>query len=193
FALLLLNRFISENPFASSGDALSAGTVARQSVSKLLSDQLNSLAADLISGVHLDFDLESTEDYTTGKRENRTDLNVSLSKELLNDRLKVTVGSNFELEGPQQARQRQNNLAGNVALDYMLSKDGRYLIRAYRKNEYEGELDGYIIETGLNFIMTFNYDRLREIFHSPKPKGLKIKKKKNKAAEPAGASSDSAA
>ncbi len=67
---------------------MTAGTVARQSVSRLLSEQLNSLAADLVSGVDLNFDLASTEDYTTGSRQNRTDLNVSVSKELLNDRLR---------------------------------------------------------------------------------------------------------
>ena len=165
FALLLLNRFVSENPFASSGDGGGGfGSMARQSVSKLLTEQLNNLAADLISGVDLNFDVASTEDYTTGKMENRTDLNVSLSKQLLNDRLKVTVGSNFELEGPQQTNQQNNNLAGNVALDYMLSKDGRYLLRAYRKNEYEGELEGYIIETGLNFILSFDYDHFHDLF-----------------------------
>ncbi len=170
FALLLLNRFVAENPFASGGDAMTAGTMARQSVSRLLTEQLNSLAADLISGVDLNFDLASTEDYTTGSRENRTDLNVSVSKELLNDRLRVTVGNNFELEGPQNSTSRGNNLAGNVALDYLLSKDGRYMIRGYRKNQYEGQLDGYIIETGINFIITFDYDRFRELFHSPKQK-----------------------
>jgi hypothetical protein len=102
--------------------------------------------------------------------QNRTDLNVSLSKQLLSDRLKVTVGSNFELEGPQQTNQRQNNLAGNVALDYMLSKDGKYLLRAYRKNEYEGELEGYIIETGLNFILTLDYDHFHDLFRKKKVK-----------------------
>jgi hypothetical protein len=169
FALLLLNRFVKENPFASSdGGGFNAGTVARQSVSKLLSEQLNSLAADLISGVDVNFDLASTEDYTTGSMQNRTDLNVSLSKELLNDRLRVTVGSNFELEGPQQTNQRSNNIAGNVALDYMLSKDGRYLLRAYRKNDYEGELEGYIIETGLNFILSFDYNHFHNLFKKKK-------------------------
>jgi translocation and assembly module TamB len=164
FALLLLNRFVSENPFATSGGGGGVGSMARQSVSKLLTEQLNNLAADLISGVELNFDVASTEDYTTGQMQNRTDLNVSLSKQLLSDRLKVTVGSNFELEGPQQTNQRQNNLAGNVALDYMLSKDGRYLLRAYRKNEYEGELEGYIIETGVNFILSFDYDHFHDLF-----------------------------
>jgi translocation and assembly module TamB len=170
FALLLLNRFVSENPFASSGDGGGGvGSMARQSVSKLLTEQLNNLAADLISGVELNFDVASSEDYTTGQLQNRTDLNVSLSKQLLSDRLKVTVGSNFELEGSQQTNQRQNNLAGNVALDYMLSKDGKYMLRAYRKNEYEGELEGYIIETGVNFILSFDYDHFHDLFRK-KPK-----------------------
>jgi hypothetical protein len=175
FALLLLNRFVQENPFASSDGGGGIGTMARQSVSKLLSEQLNSLAADLISGVDVNFDLASTEDYTTGSMQNRTDLNVSLSKELLNDRLRVTVGSNFELEGPQQTSQRSNNIAGNVALDYMLSKDGRYMLRAYRKNDYEGELEGYIIETGLNFILSFDYNHFHNLF--------KKKKKRNRNSE----------
>ncbi|MEP7257698.1 MAG: translocation/assembly module TamB domain-containing protein [Flavitalea sp.] len=167
FALLLLNRFVSENPFASTGSG-GIGSIARQSVSKLLTEQLNTLASDLVKGVDLNFDVASSDDYTTGNQQNRTDLNVSLSKQLLNDRLKVTVGSNFELEGPQNNNQKSNNLAGNVALDYLLSKDGRYLLRAYRKNEYEGELDGYIIETGVNFIIILDYDHFRELFHLPK-------------------------
>lgn len=185
FALLLLNRFVAQDPFASSGGGgFNAGTAARQSVSKILSDQLNNLASDLIKGVDLNFDLASNEDYTTGQMENRTDLNVSLSKQLLNDRLKVTVGSNFELEGPQATNQRSNNLAGNVALDYMLSKDGRYLVRAYRKNEYEGELDGYIIETGLNFIIRFDYDQFKELFHSPRKQLRELRKRDKPRTEP---------
>jgi hypothetical protein len=97
FALLLLNRFIGENPFASeSGGTVSS--LARESASKILSQQLNNLA-DLISGVELNFDLVSSQDYTTGQLENKTDLNVGISKKLLNDRLKVT---SFGLEGPQQ-------------------------------------------------------------------------------------------
>lgn len=164
FALLLLNRFVAENPFNNSSDGITAESFARQSVSKLLTEQLNKLAEGLIQGVDLNFDVVSANDYTTGERQNRTDLNVGLSKRLLNDKLKVTVGSNFELEGPRNANQQPNNLAGNVALDYQLSKDGRYAIRAYRKNDYEGVIDGYVIETGVSFIITLDYDHFRDLF-----------------------------
>ncbi len=170
FSLLLLGRFIGDNPFQSSGAGFSAGSYARQSVSRLLTEQLNNLAGGLIAGVEINFDVTSTDDYTTGALENRTDLNVGLSKRLLNDRLKVTVGSNFELEGPQNNSQRANNIAGNVALDYMLSKDGRYLVRYFRRNQYEVTVDGYIIENGLSFIMSVDFNKFKEIFGRRKQK-----------------------
>jgi len=176
FAILLLNRFIGDNPFQSSGGGLDAGTFARQSVSKLMTEQLNDLAAGLIDGVDINFDVASSDDYTTGDRRSRTDLNVGLSKRLLNDRLTVTVGSNFQLEGPTQSNQSSNNIAGNVAVQYQLSKDGRYMLRFYRRNEYEGMVDGYVIETGLGFIISVDYNRFREIIH-----GRRIKREARRA------------
>lgn len=164
FALILLNRFVAENPFASGAGGGGVESMARNSVSKILSEQLNQLAGNLIEGVDLNFDLVSSEDYTTGSLQNRTDLNVGLSKRLLSDRLKISVGSNFELEGPRNSNQSSNNIAGNVALDYQLSKDGRYMLRAYRKNEYQGVVEGYLIETGIGFIFTLDYNQFRELF-----------------------------
>ncbi|HYO20761.1 MAG TPA: translocation/assembly module TamB domain-containing protein [Flavisolibacter sp.] len=180
FALLLLNRFVGENPFESSGEGFNAGAFARQSVSKLLTEQLNNLTQNLIEGVDLSFDIASTDDYTTGERRNRTDLNVGVSKSLLNERLTVTVGSNFELEGPQQSGQRSNNIAGNVAVNYQLSRDGRYMLRAYRQNEYFGAVDGYVIETGVRFIITYDYDRFADLFRRKK----RVENNRNRQKEP---------
>ncbi len=178
FALLLLNRFIGENPFSSEAGGGGAESLARQSASKILSQQLNNLAGDLISGVELNFDLESTEDYTTGQKENKTDLNVGISKRLLDDRLKVTVGSSFGLEGPQQANQETSKIAGDVSLDYQLTKDGRYRVRAYRKNDYQVALQGQVVETGVAFIITFDYDKFRELFQRSKEEKEAILKAK---------------
>ncbi len=168
FSLLLLNRFVGDNPFQSGSDAFSFNSYARQSVSKLLTEQLNQLAAGLIGGIDIDFDVVSTDDYTTGNRMNRTDLNIGLSKRLLSNRLKITVGSNFQLEGPQNSNQQNNNIVGNIAADYQLSRDGRYMIRFYRQNEYQGIVDGYIIETGVSFILSVDYERFMQIFRKRK-------------------------
>jgi hypothetical protein len=77
FALLLLNRFIGENPFAS--ESRNYCFVSCQRKCQQNRKQLNNLAGDLISGVELNFDLVS-QDYTTGQLENKTDLNVGISK-----------------------------------------------------------------------------------------------------------------
>ena len=171
FALLLLNRFIGENPFSSESGGTTANSLVRESATKILSQQLNNLAGDLIKGFEVDFDLDSSEDYTTGKKENKTDLNVGLSKRLLNDRLKVTIGSSFGIEGPKQENQDTNNIAGDVAAEYQLSKDGRYKLRAYRKNKYQVALQGQVIETGVGFIITIDYNKFKEIFKKSKEKG----------------------
>jgi hypothetical protein len=163
FALLLLNRFVGEIPLESSTDYFNAGTYARQSVSRLLTDQLNRLAAGLIDGVDLTFDIVSTEDYTTGELRNRTDLNVGLSKQLLNERLTVAVGTNFEIEGSNNTRRNSSNAIGNIAVDYAISRDKRYLIRFYRKSEYQGVVDGYVIESGLSFVISVDFDKFKEL------------------------------
>lgn len=177
FALLLLNRFIGENPFASETGGTSVSSLARESASKILSQQLNNLAGDLIEGVELNFDLNTSDDYTTGQRENRTDLSVGISKKLLNDRLKVTVGSSFGIEGPQQVNQNANNIAGDVSLDYQLSKDGRYKIRAYRINKYQVALQGEVVETGIAFIITMDYNKFSELFRKSEAKKARRKNK----------------
>lgn len=175
FALLLLNRFIGENPFESNS-GVSAETLARQSVSKILSQQLNNIASNLIKGVDLNFDLESTEDYSTGQQNTRTDLNIDISKKLLNDRLKVTVGSNFGLEGEARQNENTTNIAGDVTIDYSLSRDGRYMLRAYRKNDYQVALQGQIIETGVGFIITLDYDKFKDIFRKSRNQRNKEKR-----------------
>lgn len=166
FALLLLNRFVGENPFETGSGGMDASTFAKQSASRLLTEQLNSLTEGLIEGVDLNFDLASTEDYSTGQKQDRTNLKVGVSKRLLNDRLTVTVGNNFELEGPQQSNQSHSGIADDISINYRLSKDGRYMLRAYRTNDYTGALEGYVIETGVSFIITLDYNRLSEIFRS---------------------------
>jgi hypothetical protein len=171
FALLALNRFMANNPFQSlAGGGGGASTLARSSVSKLLTEQLNNLASDLIQGVDINFGVNTSEDYSTGALQQKSDLEVGLSKKLLNDRLTVTVGSSFGLEGPQAPGASSTNIAGNVNVEYALSADGKYRLRAYRRNQNESIIEGQIIETGLGFALVVDYNKFREVFQSRKKK-----------------------
>jgi len=164
FALLLFNRFIGENILSGQSSGIIASTLARQSAGKIMSQQLNNLAGDLIKGVELKFDIDASEDYSTGQYESQTDLNVGVSKKLFDDRFKITVGSSFGLEGPQHENQKATNIAGDISTEYKLSKDGRYRMRAYRKNMYQVALLGEVVETGLVFIITLDYDKFKDIY-----------------------------
>ena len=184
FALLLLGRFVQENPLENAAEGASLASTARSSVSRILTEQLNNLAGSLIKGVDLNFGVNSEDDYSTGTRSNRTDLTVGVSKSLLNDRLRVSVGSNFELEGPANTNQSASNIAGDVAVDYLLSKDGRYALRAYRLNRYEGVVEGQVVESGVSFIFTFDFNEFKQILNrktEEQKQQEKLDKERNKA------------
>ncbi len=161
--VLILGHFIGDNPLQSQGGGTGLNGAIRNSVSGLLSDQLNKLAGNLIGGVKLSFDLTSGADYSTGVEQNRTDLNVGLSKQFLSDRITVSIGNNFNLEGQNQPGQKTTDIAGNISVNYKLTKDGRYLIRVYRRDEYI-VVEGEVVETGVAFSLTYEYNKFKDLF-----------------------------
>lgn len=162
FALLLFNQFLAADPLSSSGGG-SPGLMVRESAGRIITEQLNQLAGNLVKGIDIEFDIDAIDDYSTGVRQSRTDLNVALSKQFFDDRLKITLGSSFGLEGTPYENQSSSNIAGNFKADYLITRDGRFKLRAYRKNEYQMALLGEIVETGLTFIITMDYNRWNEL------------------------------
>lgn len=176
FALLLLGRFVGEDPLDAGPGGSTLGNLAFSSASQILTSQMDQLAASLIKGVDIHFDLNNQQDWTTGNEIDYTELDVMVSKQLMEDRLRVGVGSAFDVVGTGAPNQAPSNFAGNVAVDYKLSRDGRYLLRAYRQNQYQAVLLGQVVETGVGFVFTFDYDRFSEIWH--RAKGEKLEERK---------------
>ncbi len=145
FSLLILGRFVQENPFENQADRTSVGSIVRQSVSRILTEQLNNWAVGFVNGLDVSTGIIYSDDYSTGQRQNRTDMLVTLSKRLLDNRIRVSVGSNFQIEGPNNPVNRAAGFASDVALDYLLTPDGRYILRAYRRNVYEAVLEGQVV------------------------------------------------
>ncbi|MGN7822226.1 translocation/assembly module TamB domain-containing protein [Chitinophaga sp. 22536] len=164
--LLVLNTFIPDDPMSTldaGGNAV--GQAARNSVSKILSQQLNNLAGNLIKGVDLNFDLQSKEDYSSGSAQETTNLNIGASKKLFNDRLTVSVGSNIMLTGNTQ---NASSLVGDISIEYKLSRDGRYRLRVYQRNDNQTVIQGQYTETGVAFMLVMDYDEFREILQRSK-------------------------
>jgi hypothetical protein len=159
--LLVLNNFISDNPFSSLQQNTTPEIIARRTAGKILSQQLNNLVGNIIKGVDINFDVESQEDYSTGSLENQTNLKVGVSKNLFNDRTTVTVGSSVPLEG---SRQSTTGLVGNVTIEYKLTRDGRYRVKVYRRTDNEAFIQGEVVETGVGFTLIMDYNEFKEIF-----------------------------
>jgi translocation and assembly module TamB len=165
FALLLFNSFISENPFENtSGGNSGAALMASQSASNLLTSQLNELAGGFGKRVDLSLNVNTNQSYnTSGQAINQTALQVGVSKNLFGDRVKVSVGSDFQLSGASQGP-NASNIAGNAKIDYTLTPDGKYIIRVYSVNQYNTVVEGQVVETGVSFIITLDFDTFNELF-----------------------------
>ncbi|HSF52163.1 MAG TPA: translocation/assembly module TamB domain-containing protein, partial [Algoriphagus sp.] len=164
FSLLVLNRFFPSTGSDGSGGGTEA--IARSSASQVLSGQLNALSSNLLgkSGVELDFDLDSFTDYQGETPEERTQLNVSASKQMFDDRLVVQVGSQFDVEGGSSNSQQSNAILGNVSVEYLLTENRRWRLRGFQKNEFESIVDGPLIVTGFGVIFNREFNTFRELW-----------------------------
>ena len=182
FSLLLFNRFVGEQSTdffkgSGSGDGGGLNDIARQSVSKFLSSALDNIAKDLFKGLDIDLGLNSYKDYSSGDAQQKTDLNIAVTKSFVNDRLSISVGKNFGIEGQdasaKAAQQKGSGFLPDVTVNYKLTQDGKYLLRAYKKTQFEVILDGYVIETGLAFVVTMDYDKFRDLINRKTKKSIK--------------------
>ncbi len=171
FSLLILNRFSSNKASASTAVTYEIENTARQSLSKLLSQQLNRFSTQYLKGVDVSFDIDSYNQVVENQVNTRTDVSVDVSQNLFNDRLKLTVGGNVAVEENKQNRSSSSSdLTGDFELEYKISKDGTYRIKAFNKTEYEDELNGDVTKTGLSFMFIKDFTRFRDLFKNHKKK-----------------------
>ena len=163
FALLILGNFIHENPFAAEGPGIS--TTARRSASQIMSQQLNRLSDRYVRGVNISFELESYEvDRAEDDAVGRTELQVEISRDFFDDRVRVAVGGHIELEDETHRERGAGDIAGDFSLEYLLTPEGDLLLRGFRQREYGDLIDGQITKTGVSFIFSRSYNRFREVF-----------------------------
>ena len=157
FSLLVLNRFYPES--GSDGSTGGVASVARNNINDALSDQLNIFSDKLLgqTGVQLDFGLDSYTDYQGSSATEKTQLDVAAKKSLFNERLILSVGSEVDVQGGNETDESPP-LIGKVSIEYMLTPDGVYRLKGFRRNDYENVIDGQSIVSGvaLNFNREFN-------------------------------------
>ncbi len=164
FSLLVLNRFFPES--GSDGSAGGAEAIARDNVNQALSGQLNTLSDKLLgkSGIELDFGLDSFTDYQGDSPQDRTQLDITAQKKLFDDRLIVSVGSEVDIQGSNQQPGEASPIIGNVSVEYLLTENGRFRLKGFRRNQYENVIDGQLIVSGIALIFTREFNRYAELW-----------------------------
>jgi translocation and assembly module TamB len=161
FALLVLGRFVQENPFEAELGGTSA--LIRTTVGKFLSAQLNQLSSKVIPGVELNFDIQSYDDYQTGQAQGRTQVEIGLKKQLFNERFSVQVGGTVDVEGEKAKQNSVSNITSDVTIEYKLNKNGNFRLKGFRHNQYEGAIEGQLIETGAGVVYVRDFNRWRRL------------------------------
>ncbi|MFA5417334.1 MAG: translocation/assembly module TamB domain-containing protein [Bacteroidales bacterium] len=163
FALLVLGRFVQENPLQS-GTNDEASAVVRATVSKFLSAELNKWSSKMVPGVEINLDVRSYDDYQSEEAVGRTQVDIGLKKQLFDERLSVQVGGVVDVEGAKAKQNSVSDITSDVSVEYKLTKDGRYRLIGFSHNQYEGAIEGQVIETGVGIIYMRDFDQWKEFF-----------------------------
>jgi hypothetical protein len=184
FSLLVLNRFYPDA--GNDGSRGGAASMARDNLNQALSDQLNAFSDKLTgnTGISLNFDVNSYTDYQGSTVQDRTNVDVTAQKKLLDDRLIVQAGSSVNVEGDQRPGESQA-VVGNVNVEYLLTEDGRWKLRGFRKSEYENVIDGQVFVSGIALIFTREFNKFKVLWdkayrESLKEEEMEVETKKKK-------------
>ncbi len=163
FSLLVLNKFYPES--GSDGSQGGIATMARDNLNDALSDQLNMFSDKLTgnTGIDLNFGVNSYTDYQGQTAQNRTDLAISAKKKLFNDRVVVQAGSEVNVQGDRRPGEA-NPVIGNVSIEYLLTENGRWRLKGFRKSEYENVIDGQVFVSGIALIFTREFNKFKELW-----------------------------
>ncbi len=176
FALLVLGRFIQENPLQT--EINGASSIVRTTVGKILSQQLNQWSSKVLPSVNLNFDIQSFNDYQAGLPQGRTQVDIGIKKQLFNERLSIQLGGTVDVEGEKASQNNASNITSDVTVEYKITKDGRYRLKGFRHNQYEGIIEGQLVETGVGFLYVHDFNKWKDFFRLKKEAHDSLKTKK---------------
>ena len=148
--LLATGMYVGESNVAAQRDGYALASI--------INSRINAALANSKVGKVVDIDFSSGQSEHASGRTN--DMNISISKSFLKDRLRLTLGSTLT-DNPEV-----NNTQGmfsNFTADYKLTKDGNVALRLYSTRDYNNVLEGELYKSGLAVLATKDWRR-RELY-----------------------------
>ena len=159
-SLLVLNSFMGDSPFGSlnqlTNTSLEIG--AYNTIGNVLTSELNNMLAGMVKAVDITVGVNWSESAEAGRSSARSDIKLGLGKSLLHHRLNLYVGNNFGIETLSGANSGLSGLANDVSVEYLLNAEGKYRIKGYHVRDNELTLHGEHMETGVKFIIVWDFD-----------------------------------
>ena len=138
----------------------------------ILSNQLSGLLSQISKNINVGVN------YNPGDKMSKEEFDLALSTQLFNDRL--AINGNFGMSYDRQ-NNSTSNLVGDVDIDYKITKDGRWLLKAFNHSNvnswyYFNNYDKISPYTqGAGIVYRKSFDNIGELFGKKKNAVKKIK------------------
>ena len=130
------------------GMYMGEGNAAAQSegyaLSSIINSRVNAAMANSKVGKFVDIDISSGQKVHADGKTN--DMNIAISKSLLNDRLRITAGSTIS-ENPEV--NKTNGLLSHLSADYRLVPSGDTYLRLFSQRDYDNIFEGELYKSGI--------------------------------------------
>lgn len=184
--LLLFSAFVSPDGIGSSAVATGAlnnlSQVISSTTSTGLTKLINKVTGDKQLNVAVKYTNYSYSDPTTASlgTVNRQQFNFGVSKNFLNDRLIVEVGSTSDWgQAAAQSSTTNFNLTGDFRIQYQIAENSGMRLSVFRTSDYDVTLDRDIERTGAGIGWRKSFDNFDEFFrgnkYAAKQKELQLK------------------
>ncbi len=153
--LLISGQYNGMSASSKSGVAFDA----RKQIGDFISKEVNQWARNNLKGVDFQMGIASHNDLGGGTS---TDYSYSVSKSLINDRMKISVGG--RVSDNTTGQNFADNLLGDVQLEYRLTQRDNMFAKLYRTTARESILEGEVTETGGGFMLRKKINKLGDLF-----------------------------
>lgn len=165
FAILLMNSFITSGSAGATGGIPGVNT-ALKSVSGLVNQQLSRFTSK-VKDFSVNIDASSYEGYSAADGNNTvTELGVSVSKGLFDNRLEIKAGGDVNLEsntGNSNQGSGFTQWAGDFVLEYKLTENGKYRIKIFNTTDYNLLYQNNINRTGVGITFQHSFRKRKKV------------------------------
>lgn len=123
-------------------------------LSSIINSRLNAAMANSKMGKIVDVDISSGQTVHASGKTN--DMNIAISKSLLNDKLRITIGSTIS-DNPEV--NKANGLLSRISADYKLTPSGNVYLRMFSMRDYDNILEGELNKSGIGVVATKQWMR----------------------------------